>query len=335
MKTVLAPHLTAFLREHLPRERNASQHTIASYAHSFTLLLRFAAARLKQQPSDLTVEDIGPELVLAFLEHVEQRRGNGGRTRNARLAAIRTFFRYIEYRVPACLEQALRIRALPAKRTDTRLIDHLSREEIEALLDSPDQHTLGGTRDRAMLHLTYAAGLRVAELTSLRLDAFPEQSLATVRIFGKGRRERVLPLWKETRTVLRAWLVVRPTAKSPEVFLNRNGEPLSRDGFAHRLAKHVAVAAKKQPSLLSKRVTPHVLRHSCAMHTLAATGDIRKVALWLGHASIQSTEVYLRADPAEKLAVLAAHSPPAIKAGRFRPPSDTLLAALGDIRNAT
>jgi integrase/recombinase XerD len=335
MRTVLAPHLTAFLREHLPRERNASPHTVATYAHSFMLLVRFAAERLKRRPSDLTVEDLGAELVLTFLDHVEDQRGNAARTRNARLAAIRTFFRYIEYQAPACLEQALRIRALPVKRTDARLIDHLSRDEVEALLAAPDPRTLGGARDRAMLHLTYAAGLRVAELLALRLDDFTERSLATVRILGKGRRERVLPLWKETRTVLRAWLAVRPSAQVPELFLNRNGERMTRDGFAHRLAKHLAVAAKKQPSLAKKRVTPHVLRHSCAMHTLEATGDIRRVALWLGHACLESTQAYLRADPAEKLAVLGAHAPPAIKAGKFRPPSDALLATLGDIRNAT
>jgi integrase/recombinase XerD len=333
MTTSLAPHLTAFLREHLPRERNTSPHTVATYAHSFTLLVRFAAERIKRRPSDLTVEDLGPELVLAFLDHTEDGRGNTARTRNVRLAAIRTFFRYIEYQAPACLDQALRVRALPVKRTDARLIDHLSRNEVEALLAAPDPRTLGGARDRAMLHLTYAAGLRVAELLSLRLDDFPERSLATVRILGKGRRERVLPLWKETRTVLQAWLAVRPSVQVPELFLNRNGERMTRDGFAHRLAEHVAVAAKKQPSLAKKRVTPHVLRHSCAMHTLAATGDIRKVALWLGHASIQSTEAYLRADPAEKLAVLGAHTPPTVKAGKFRPPSDALLSALSDIRN--
>jgi len=335
MKTNLAQHLTAFLREHLPRERNASPHTVAAYAHCFTLLLKFAAQKIARRPSDLSIEDLDCDLVLAFLEHVEHERGNVGRTRNARLAAIRAFFRYIEYRVPACLEQALRIRSLPAKRSDSRLIDHLSRDEIESLLAAPDIRTKGGIRDRAMLHLTYAAGLRVSELLSLRLTDFPERSLATIRILGKGRRERVLPLWQETRTVLRAWIVIRPQAKAPELFLNRNADPMTRDGFAHRLAKHVETASKKQPSLTNKRVTPHVLRHSCAMHTLAATGDVRKVALWLGHASIQSTETYLRADPAEKLAVLSAHSPPSVKAGKFRAPTDGLLAALSEIRNAT
>jgi len=239
------------------------------------------------------------------------------------------------YQAPACLDQALRIRALPKKRTDAAPIDYLTREEIQALLAAPDARTASGARDRAMLHLTYAAGLRAAELLSLRLENFPERSLATVRIKGKGRRERVLPLWRETQAMLRAWLAVRPQAKTPELFLNRSGEPMTRDGFAHRLAEHIAVAARKQPSLLQKRVTPHVLRHSCAMHTLAATGDIRKVALWLGHASIRTTETYLRVDPAEKLAVLAAHAPPPVKPGRFKPPSDKLMAMLAEVRNAT
>jgi integrase/recombinase XerD len=333
--TALAPHLTAFLREHLPRERNASPHTVATYAHAFALLVRFAADRLKRRPSDLAIEDIDPELVLAFLDHVESERGNAARSRNARFAAIRSFFRYLEYRAPACLEQALRIRALPMKRTDTALIDHLTREEIQALLAAPDARTPSGARDRAMLHLTYAAGLRVSELLSLRMIDFPDRSLSTVRILGKGRRERVLPLWRETRAALRAWIAVRPDSPTPELFLNRDGKRMSRDGFAHRLALHVATAAKKQPSLSRKRVTPHVLRHSCAMHTLAATGDIRKVSLWLGHASLQSTEAYLRVDPTDKLAVLAAHAPPAIQQGRFRPPSDKLMAILAELRNVT
>lgn len=333
--TALAPLLTTFLREHLPRERNASPHTIATYAHAFALLVRFAAGRLKRRPSDLTVEEINPDLVLAFLDHVEGERGNAARSRNARFAAIRSFFRYLEYKAPACLEQALRIRALPMKRTDKALIDYLTLDEVKELLSAPDPRSWGGVRDRAMLHLTYAAGLRVSELLSLRLDDFSDRSLSMVRILGKGRRERVLPLWRETQAALRAWIAVRPQASTPELFLNRNGGRMSRDGFAHRLALHVATATRKRPALSGKRVTPHVLRHSCAMHTLAATGDVRKVSLWLGHASLQSTEAYLRADPADKLAVLAAHAPPAIKQGRFRPPSDKLMAMLTELRNAT
>ena len=197
--TALAPYLAAFLREHLPRDRNASPNTVATYAHCFALLVRFAAKQLESRPSDLKIEDLDPDLVLRFLDEIETDRGNSARTRNARLSAIRAFFRYVEYKAPACLDQALRIRALPKKRTDTALIDYLTREEIEALLSAPDPHTASGARDRAMLHMTYAAGLRAAELLSLRLEDFPDRSLATVRIKGKGRRERVLPLWRETQ----------------------------------------------------------------------------------------------------------------------------------------
>jgi len=330
--TALSPHLAAFLRDHLPRERNVSPHTVTTYANCFTLLVRFAADRLKRRPTDLTVEDFDPKLIMAFLDHVEGARGNSARTRNVRLAAIRAFFRYIEYRVPACLDLALRVRSIPTKRTDSTLIDYLTRDEITAVLDAPNPRSRLGTRDRAMLHLAYAGGLRVAELLSLQMQDLLGRSLATVRIMGKGRRERVLPLWRETQAALRSWLAVRPQCQWMEIFLNANGQPMTRDGFAFRLAKHVATAAKKQPSLLGKQVTPHVLRHSCAMHTLAATGDIRKVALWLGHASIQSTEAYLRADPEEKLQILVAHGSPAIRPGRFRPPADPLITMLNEVR---
>lgn len=330
--TALAPYLTRYLHDHLPRERNASPHTVSAYAHAFALLVRFAADRLKRRPSDLTVEDLDTELILAFLDHVEAVRGNAARSRNARFAAIRSFFRYLEYTAPACLDQALKIKSLPMKRIDKALIDYLTQEEIQALLDAPNPRTPGGTRDRAMLHLTYAGGLRVSELLSLRLTDFPERSLATVHIIGKRRRERVLPLWRETQSVLRAWLAIRPDVPASEVFLNRDGEPMTRDGFAHRLDLHLTTAAAKRPSILGKHVTPHVLRHSCAMHTLAATGDIRKVSLWLGHASLESTEAYLHADPAEKLAILAAHGSPTVQKGRFREPSDKLLAMLAQAR---
>lgn len=331
--TALAPSLASFLREHLPCERNASPHTVASYAHAFSLLLRYAANRLGRRPTELTIEDLDPDLILGFLSHVEQDRGNTARSRNARFAAIRSFFRYLEYKVPACLEQALRVRSLPMKKTDKALIDYLTRDEMNALLAAPDCTTVAGLRDRAMLHLTYAAGLRVSELLGLQMGDFSDRSLLTVRVLGKGRRERVLPLWKETQTVLRAWIAVRPSVQVQELFVNREGQPLSRDGFAHRLAVHVATAARNKPTLAEKRVTPHVLRHSCAMHTLEATGDIRKVSLWLGHASLQSTEAYLRVDPAEKLAILAANAAPAVPKGRFRTP-DRLLAMLAEIQKS-
>jgi integrase/recombinase XerD len=326
--TSLAPHLSGFLREHLPKERRASQHTCEAYAQSFQLLLGFAANRLKIKPSKIEIERLDAPLILAFLEHLEKKRGNSVRTRNARLAAINSFFRFLEYRVPSCLDQARRIHAIPMKKTDQALVDYLARDELQALLDAPDTSSVSGIRDRAMLHLAFAAGMRVSELVGLRLDQIDRQGLATVHIVGKGRRERVPPLWKETAVAVKAWLKVRPASTAPELFLNARGQAMTRSGFEYILAKHVTTASRVAPSVASKRVSPHVLRHTCAMHTLQATRDVRKVSLWLGHASLQSTEVYLRADPTEKLEALNAMTPPTLKPGRFRAP-DKLLAMLG------
>ena len=263
------------------------------------------------------------------MEHLEKERQHCARTRNSRLAAVKTFFKFLEYRLPSCLEQARRVRAIPVKKTDEVIVGYLNREEIQALLDAPDLSSHDGLRDRAMLHLAYAGGLRVSELVGLQLADLTLSAQATVHVMGKGRRERILPLWKETATVLRDWLKARgePSGSRTPLFQNARGELMTRSGFKYILAKHVRAASAKQPTLTKKRISPHTLRHSCAMHTLHATGDIRKVALWLGHASLQSTEVYLRADPTEKLAAMAALVPPNVQRGQFRPP-DKLLAML-------
>lgn len=327
--TALASHLATFLREHLPRERRASPHTCEAYAHSFRILVGFAAGGLRIRPYQLEVEQLDVPLILKFLEHIEAERGNSSRTRNARLAAINAFFRFLEYRLPSCLDQARRIHAIPVKKTDETLVGYLNREELQALLDAPDPRTVAGTRDRAMLHLAFAAGLRVSELVGLRLDQLDHPQMSSIHVLGKGRRERVLPLWKETTAALKAWLVLRPRSDHPELFLNATGRAMTRSGFEYILSKHVATATHKQPSLSKKKVTPHVLRHTCAMQTLQATRDIRKVALWLGHATLQSTEIYLRADPTEKLEALAATAAPMFRPGRFRAP-DKLIAMLSD-----
>jgi site-specific recombinase XerD len=228
----------------------------------------------------------------------------------------------------------MQVHAIPSKRVVQPLVAYLSRDELQAVLDAPDRYSASGLRDRAMLHLAYAAGLRVSELTALRLGDLAQPSLDTVHILGKGRRQRVLPLWQETRAVLRDWLRVRPTDGADAVFLNHRGEAMTRHGFASRLAAHVAGAARKAPSLAQKRVSPHVLRHTCAIHTLEATGDIRRVALWLGHSSVQSTEVYLRVDPVCKLEILDAGSAPAVRKGVFTGVSDRLLAMLAGARSS-
>lgn len=331
--TPLATHLGAFLREYLPRDRRASPRTVESYAYAFQMLACFAAERLGVRPCNLVVEQLTAPLVLDFLDALQRERGNSVRTRNARLAAIKSFFRYLEYRLPACLDIARQIHAIPPKRGDLPLIDYLDTDEVQSLLDAPDIGTRAGVRDRAMLHLTYAAGLRVSEATGLlRTDLDP--ALDTVLVRGKGRRQRRLPLWKQTRTVLRDWLAVRPAGNGEHLFLNSRGFPMSRHGFAHRLAQHVETARRRTPSMVGKRVSPHVLRHSCAVHTLEATRDIRKVSLWLGHASIRSTEAYLRVDPVEKLEILAARLPPSIVKGSFSDATDRLLAVLADARSA-
>lgn len=326
--TPIAPHVSAFLRERLPIQRGASQLTCDTYAHALKLLFQYAGTRFNKPPSQLALEQIDGGLVLDFLDSLESTRGNSASTRNARLVAIKSFMAFVEQRLPAFLEQSRQIRAIAPKKTAVPLIHHLNREEIQALLNAPDLTTRSGLRDRAMLHLGYAAALRVSELVTLPLERLSLQSEPYVKVFGKGRRERALPLWKETAADLRAWLKVRVTQPAVgELFVNARGLPITRSGFEHILAKHVATAARQCPSVKSKRISPHVLRHSCALMILQATGDIRKVALWLGHSDIQTTQMYLRVDPTEKLDVLTAVVPPKLRPGRFKVP-DALIAML-------
>lgn len=322
----IAPHIEAFLREHLARHRGASQHTCDSYAYSFQSLFEFAAHQLKTAPSALKLEQLDATLISAFLEHLEATRRNSAQTRNIRLAAIRSFFRFLQHREPAALDQIRRILAIPFKKTDTRLVAHLDKEELQALLDAPDPTTREGIRDRAMLHLAVCAGLRVSELTGLRIADVAAQSMS-IRVLGKGRRERALPLWKPTVAALRAWLAVRGTVATPEVFVNARGEPFSRWGVAYVLRRHTDTASHRCPSLTRKQTSPHVLRHTCAMIVLQATQDIRKVSLWLGHSTLATTEIYVRADPSQKLEAIEAVVPPHLRKGKFRPP-DRLIALL-------
>jgi site-specific recombinase XerD len=272
------------------------------------------------------LEQLDAPLISAFLGHLETARGNSAETRNIRLAAIRSFFRFLQHREPGAVEQVRRVLAIPFKKTDTRLVPYLVQEEMQCLLDAPNPSTREGVRDRAMLHLAVCAGLRVSELTGLRTDDVALQS-ASIRIRGKGRRERALPLWKTTAAALRAWLAIRGPVASPELFVNARGAPFSRWGIAYVLRRHTETANLKCSTLHGKRVSPHVLRHTCAMVVLQATQDIRKVSLWLGHSNLTTTEVYVRADPTEKLEAIEAVVPPTLRKGKFRPP-DKLLALL-------
>ena len=325
--TLLAPHLTAFFQERLSVERQASINTCDSYAYAFKLLLNFAGKRLKLAPCRLGFEQIDAPLIVAFLNDLESKRSNGASSRNVRLAAIRSFMRFMQCRLPSALEHIQRVLAIPMKKTDTRLVRHLNTEEIQALLDAPTPTDWLGIRDRAMLHLCFAAGLRVSELTSLRVEDLSLQPHASILVHGKGRRERCLPLWKQTVAALRAWLAVRGALAVPELFVNTQREPLTRAGFEYILEKHVESAVKRCPSLATKRISPHVLRHSCALTVLEATKDLRKVSLWLGHANMQTTEIYTRVDPSIKLEALEAVTAPKLRSGRFRA-SDKLIASL-------
>jgi site-specific recombinase XerD len=327
--TPIAPLITDFLREHMPIEHGYSPHTCETYAHAFRLLFAFASRRLGIRPSQLYLEQINAALILDFLAHIEDQRGNCATTRNGRLAAIKTFIGYAELRVPSALEQARQIHAIPAKRHDQKLVQHLPMEEIRAILEAPDTTTRLGIRDRAMLHLCFAGGLRVSELVGLALENLSLQRTPSICVHGKGRKERCLPLWKETAADLRAWLAVRGSVSAPELFVNAEGTAMTRAGFEYVLDKHVVRASQACASLRGRSVSPHQLRHSCAVLMLHATRDIRKVALWLGHADIRTTEVYLQVDPSEKLETVQALLPPSLRRGRFKAP-DALIASLFD-----
>jgi integrase/recombinase XerD len=326
--TDIAPHMTAYLHQRLPVERAASLHTCDTYAYAFQLLLHFASEKRSIPPSALQLEHLDAPLVLAFLEYLQRVRGNAPRTRNARLTAIKSFMHFVEHRVPGALEQINRVLAIPQHKTDMRLVDHLTAEQCQAILDNPVPNTRLAIRDRAMLHVSVTAGLRVSELVGLRLgDVSFESRYLNLHVCGKGRKNRLLTLWRPVAESVRAWLTVRGEARVPELFLNARGQEMTRAGFEYLLRKHATAARQRCPSLRDKRISPHVLRHTCALNILQATGDIRKVALWLGHESIQTTEDYLRVDVTQRIGILQAATPPQLRPGKFRPP-DKLIASL-------
>jgi len=325
--TPIAHHITAFLQQRLPVERRASDNTIDSYAYAFMLLFEYASSSLKIPPSELYFEQINAPMVIAFLNYLETVRGNGPSSRNIRLAAIKSFMKFMQYRVPAALEQIQCILAIPLKKADTRLVRHFTVEEMQAILDAPVPTRRDGIRDRAMLHLCFAGGLRVSELIGLQLADLKLQPSASVLVHGKGRKERCLPLWKETASALRAWLAVRGDIAGTDLFPNARGEPMTRAGFEYILCKHAKSAIKACPSLAEKRISPHVIRHTCALTILQATKDLRKVSLWLGHAHMQTTEMYTRVDPSVKLETLEAIIAPKLRCGRFKA-TDKLIDSL-------
>lgn len=325
--SALAPTLQAFFTDRLVRQRQASPRTIAAYRDTLRLLLTFAAARTGREPSRLDLVDVDAQLVAAFLDHLETERGNGVRTRNARLAAIRSLFRYAALRHPEHAELIERVLAIPPKRFDRRLVTFLGEQEVEALLAAPDRASWTGRRDHALLLLAVQTGLRVSELIGLRCADVHLGTGAHVSCHGKGRKERITPLTRTTVAVLRVWLAERDGAPADPLFPITTGTALSRDAVERRLAKYAAIAAAGCPSLRAKRVTAHVLRHTAAMRLLQAGVDTSVIALWLGHEQVDTTQIYLHADLALKERALARTMPPDSKPGRYRP-SDTLLAFL-------
>ena len=315
-----------FLRR-LIAQRGASGRTIEAYRDAFELLFRFAEDRTGKPPSALQLADLDAPLVLDFLDHLETVRGNCARTRNARLAAIHSFMRYAALRDPASLPVTGRVLAIPAKRFDRPVLGYLTREQVAAILAAPDRGTWSGHRDQVLFATAYNTGARVSELTALRVRDVLLDRQTAVHLHGKGRKQRVIPLWKTTAAELRRWLDKTSAAPDAPVFPSRAGSPLTRSGIRDRLDRAVAAAEQHCPSLHGQHITPHTLRHSTAMHLLQSGTDLAVIALWLGHSSPAVTHQYLEADLAAKEAVLQRLTDPSPVPARFQP-GDRLLAFL-------
>jgi len=319
--------LQSFFQQRLIAQRGVSTQTVASYRDTFQLLLQYAQQATRRSPSALVIEDLDAPLVLAFLDHLEIQRGNCARTRNLRLTAIRSFMRYASVREPSALPVAQRVLAIPTKRFDRPALEFLSPEEVNALLDAPDRCTWSGQRDAVLLATLYNTGARVSEITRLQVEDVLIHRASAVYLHGKGRKDRVIPLWKTTAALLRAWIPrIDPSLSSP-VFPNRTGARLSRSGVANRLDVALTIASKRCPSLVGRRISPHTLRHTTAMHLLQSGTDITVIAMWLGHEDPSTTHLYVEADLAMKEAALRSIADPGQKPLRFHAP-DHLLAFL-------
>jgi integrase/recombinase XerD len=319
--------LQLFFTKRLIAQRRASPHTIASYRDTFRLLFQFAEKELHKRPSEITFDDLSPTLIEAFLDDLERRRRNGVRSRNLRMTSIRSFFRYAALEVPQHAGSIQRVLAIPRKRHERRLVGFLSRDEIDVLLSAPDRSCWLGRRDHALLLTAIQTGLRVSELTALRQQDVVLNRPAHIRCEGKGRKERCTPLAKTTVSILAEWVREQGPPTTLMLFPNVRGGRLSSDAVQYMVSKYSAMAGQTSPTLKSKRVTPHVLRHTAAMELLQAGVDRAVIALWLGHESVETTQIYLDADLALKEQALNKASPIEAKKHRFRP-DDNLLAFL-------
>lgn len=316
--------LETFFTDRLMRQKQASPHTIASYRDTFSLLLRFTQKRLGKTPSALTLDDLDAPVISTFLDHLEHERGTSPRSRNVRLSALHSFFRYAQLRAPSHGGLIQRVLAIPSKRYDRTPIAFLTDVEIEALLAAPDQHSWAGRRDRTLLLLAVQTGLRVSELSRLCWQDIMLGTGAHVRCQGKGRKERCTPLRKDAITALRAWQREQQSRPEEPVFPSTRGGALGRDGIAYLLAKHVASAQQHCPSLQGKEVTPHVLRHSMAMTLLHSGVDSAVIAMWLGHETMDTIQMYLHASLELKQQALDKTTPVDGRPGRYQPDDDLL-----------
>lgn len=327
----LAPLLQRFFTDRLIQQRQASAHTVTAYRDTFRLLLTFASSRHRRRPAQLRLADLDAVTVAAFLHHLQTDRGNTTATRNARLAAISSFFHYAALHAPDQAAMIQRVLAIPPQRRDRAIVAYLTDAEIHALLAAPDRTTWLGRRDHTLLLLAIHTGLRAGELTGLPINDVHLESGAHLRCHGKGRKDRITPLTTTTAAALRNWLTERaPVDSTDPLFATRQGRALSHDAVQRLVAKYTAIAAPSCPSLSDKHVTPHTLRHSCAMMLLRAGVDLTVIALWLGHESTETTQIYLHADMAIKERALARAAPPDSTPGRYKAP-DTLLAFLADL----
>jgi site-specific recombinase XerD len=311
----------------LVAQRNVSPRTIASYRDTFRLLLRYVQEHTRKAPAALTMADLDAPVILGFLDHLERDRHNSIRTRNARLAGLRSFYHYAASSNPVHLPLIQRVLSIPSKRHDRPLLGFLSRDEVEAVQAAPDRETWSGRRDHALFAALYNTGARVSEIVDLRAVDFTGSPAATLHLRGKGRKERVVPLWKTTARLLAGWLADNPCAPERPLFPNRGGRRMSRSGVASRLRLAVAKASSTCPSLKGRRISPHTLRHTTAMHLLQAGVDITVIALWLGHENPTTTHIYVEADLAMKQKALDKLAAPTHGQARFVP-GDDLLAFL-------
>jgi site-specific recombinase XerD len=325
--SLIAPTLQAFFTDRLIRQRQASPKTIESYRDTLRLLLSYVQSGTGKQPATLCWDDLGHEVITAFLDHLETSRGNTARTRNLRLTAIRSLFRYAALCHPEHADLISRVLAIPAKRYDKPEISFLTAAEAEALARAPDPSRWEGRRDRTLITLALQTGLRVSEITSLNCADVTLGTGAHVSCTGKGRKHRAVPLTRPARAVLRAWMNERGGDPGDPLFPTRTGRRLSRDAIERRITIHAATAAASCLSLAGKKLHPHVLRHTCAMNLLRARVDTAVIALWMGHADIRSTDAYIHADMTIKERALAAATPATVPAGRYQPP-DAILAFL-------